>query len=303
MEGMWLGENEKSYFKFDDLEPNRTISIPMYPKYMYDKVKSLKCPERKEGEIRIIASDISVMPGKNNDASVFTILRLIPLKNNNGKYYSREIVYMETMAGGHSTIQAIKIRQMYEDFDCDYIILDCSGVGMGIYDNLVQTLYDKERCREYEAFTSMNDEDMADRCQVPDAPKKIYSMKAYAQINSDCAISFRDNLRKGKIKLLINENESKDILNGYKGFTSLPIEDQAKYIHPYIQTSALISEMVNLEAEINTQTSQVKLKEQNGQRKDRWSSASYGNYLANIFERDLQKEEDNVYSNEECVLW
>lgn len=303
MEGMWLGENEKSYFKFDDLEPNRTISIPMYPKFMYDKVKSLKCPERKEGEIRIIASDISVMPGKNNDASVFTILRLIPLKNNNGKYYSREIVYMETMAGGHSTIQAIKIRQMYEDFDCDYIILDCSGVGMGIYDNLVQTLYDKERCREYEAFTSMNDEDMADRCQVSDAPKKIYSMKAYAEINSQCAISFRDNLRKGKIKLLINENESKDILNGYKGFSSLSIEDQSKYIHPYIQTSALISEMVNLEAEFNTQTSQVKLKEQNGQRKDRWSSASYGNYFANILERDLQKQEDDYDEETECVLW
>ena len=292
MEGMWLGENEKSYFKFDDLEPNRNINIPIYPKYMYDKMK-IKYPEKKEGEIRIVASDISVMAGKNNDASVFTILKLTPLTNKNGSYYLREIVYMETMQGGHSTIQAIKIRQMYEDFDCDYIILDCAGVGMGIYDSLVQNLYDKDRCREYEAFTSMNDEEMAERCQVPDSPKKIYSMKAYSQINSECAISFRDNLRKGKIKLLINENECKDILNGYKGFTSLPVEDQAKYIHPYVQTSSLISEMVNLEAEINGQTSQVKLKEQSGQRKDRWSSASYGNYLANILERDLRKQDDD----------
>ena len=302
MEGMWLGENEKSYFKFDDLEPNRNINIPVYPKHMYDKVK-LKYPEKKEGEIRIVASDISVMAGKNNDASVFTIIRLTPLTNKNGSYYLREIVYMETMQGGHSTIQAIKIRQMYEDFDCDYIILDCAGVGMGIYDSLVQNLYDKDRCREYEAFTSMNDEEMAERCQVPDSPKRIYSMKAYAQINSECAISFRDNLRKGKIKLLTNENECKDILNGIKGFTSLSFEEQAKYIHPYIQVSSLVSEMVNLEAEINTQTSQVKLKEQNGQRKDRWSSASYGNYFANILERDLRKQDEEEYSSDECVLW
>ena len=161
------------------------------------------------------------MPGKNNDASVFTILKLVPLKNKNGKYYLREIVYMETMAGGHSTVQATRIRQLYDDSDCDYIILDCQGVGMGIYDAVVQNLYDKERCREYPAFTSMNDEDMANRCQVPDSPKKIYSMKAYAEINSQCAISFRDDLRKGKIKLLINENESKEILNGFKGFYSL----------------------------------------------------------------------------------
>jgi hypothetical protein len=295
MEGIWMGENEKSYFKFDDLEPNRTINFPIYPKPMYDKIKSsnFKYPVKKTGEIRIIASDISVMPGKNNDSSVFTIMKLVPLTNKNGSYYSREIVYMETMAGGHSTIQAIKIRQLFEDFDCDYIILDCAGVGMGIYDSLVQNLYDKERCREYEAFTSMNDEEMANRCQVQDAPKKIYSMKAYAQTNSECAISFRDNLRKGKIKLLINENACKDMLSGLKGYDSLSGEEQARFLHPYMQVSALISEMVNLEAEINSQTSQVKLKEQSGQRKDRWSSASYGNYLANILEKELQKLDED----------
>lgn len=295
MEGIWLGENEKSYFKFDDLEPNRIINYPIYPRNIYKKIKSsnFKYPEKKEGEIRIIASDISVMPGKNNDSSVFTIIRLIPLSDKNGKYYSREIVYMETMAGGHSAIQAIKIRQMFDDFDCDYIILDCAGVGMGIYDSLVQNLYDKERYIEYEAFTSMNDDEMASRCQVQDAPKRIYTMKAYAQINSECAISFRDNLRKGKIKLLINENSCKEILGGLKGFDSLTGEEQAKFIHPYMQVSALVSEMVNLEADINTQTSQVKLKEQSGQRKDRWSSVSYGNYLANILEKELRKQDED----------
>lgn len=293
MEGIWLGENEKSYFKFDDLEPNRTINYPIYPRPLYDKLKNstLKYPEKKDGEIRIIANDISVMPGKNNDSSVFTILKLTPLKNKSGSYYLREIVYMETMAGGHSEIQAIRIRQLFEDFDCDYIITDCSGVGMGVYDSLVKNLYDKDRLKEYEAFTSMNDEEMANRCQVNDAPKRIYTMKAYAQINSECAISFRDNLRKGKIKLLINENDSKTILEGIKGYSNLSAEEQARFIHPYLQTSALISEMVNLEAEINTQTSQVKLKEQSGQRKDRWSSASYGNYLANILEKQLQNSE------------
>lgn len=304
MEGIWLGENEKSYFKFDDLEPNRNINFPIYPKHMYNKIKSpkFKYPEKKNGEIRIVASDISVMPGKNNDASVFTIIKLTPCGGKTGKYYLREIVYMETMSGGHSTIQAIKIRQMFDDFDCDYIILDCAGVGMGIFDSLCQNLYDKDRLREYEAFSSMNDEDMASRCQVPDAPKKIYTMKAYAQINSDCAISFRDNLRKGKIKLLINENESKELLNGLKGFENLGAEEQSMFIHPYIQISSLISEMVNLEAEINAQTSQVKLKEQSGQRKDRWSSVSYGNYLANILEKDLQKQEEEN-DDMEFVLW
>jgi len=293
MEGIWMGENEKSYFKFDDLEPNRVLSLPIYPREVYNLFKStqLKYPVKKDKELRILASDISVMAGKNNDASVYTILKLIPLSSSKtGEYYSREIVYMESMTGGHSTVQAMRLRQLFDDFDCDYIILDCAGVGMGIYDNLVQDLYDKERSCKYDAFSAMNDEEMAKRCQVADAPKKIYAMKAYAQINSECAISFRDDLRKGKIKLLTNENEGREIVSSIKGFNSLSIELQTKLIVPYFQTTALITEMINLEAEINPQTSQVKLKEQSGQRKDRWSSASYGNYLANILERDLRKK-------------
>lgn len=302
MEGIWLGENEKSYFKFDDLEPNRTINYPIYPKPLYQKIKNskFKYPEKKIGEIRIISNDISVMPGKANDASVFTILKLTPQKKNNGSYYLREIVYMETMAGGHSTLQAIRIRQLFDDFDCDYIVLDCAGVGDGVYCALAQNTYDKERCVEYEAFSSMNDEKMADKCLVSDAPKKIYTMKAYAEINSECAILFKDGLRKGKIRLLVNENDGKNILNDIKGYSSMTLEDQAKFLHPYLQTTALISEMINLESDINPVTKQVKLKEQSGQRKDRWSSASYGNYLANILEVDLRKEKDE---DEGQLVW
>jgi hypothetical protein len=304
MEGNWLGENEKSYFKFEDLEPNRSLSMPIYPKESYSLFKStqFKYQPKKDRELRILSSDISVMAGKNNDASVYTVMRLIPMHSEKtGDYYSREIVYMESMTGGHSTVQAMRLRQLFDDFDCDYIILDCAGVGMGVYDNLVQDLYDKERHCKYDAFTAMNDDEMAKRCQVQDAPKKIYAMKAYAQINSDCAISFRDDLRKGKIKLLINENEGRDVLMSFKGYESLPMESQAKLLVPYLQTTALITEMINLEAEINTQTSQVKLKEQSGQRKDRWSSASYGNYLANILEKELRKKDDE--DDDRSYVW
>lgn len=291
MEGIWLGENEKSYFKFDDLEPNRQITFPLYPKQLYDKLKKLKPVDKVKDEYRIVSVDVSVMKGKANDNSVFSVLRLIPKRNRNGNmYYERQIVHMEIMQGGHSTLQAIKIRQIYDDYDCDYIVVDCQGVGMSVYDALCQDLYDKERGIMYDAFTSMNDKEMADRCLVDDAPKKIYSMKAYTQINSECAISFRDNLRKGKIKLLLNENEAKEVFGKMSGFNSLSLDDQLRYLSPYLQTTSLISEMINLESEINTETGQVKLKEQSGQRKDRWSSVSYGNYFANILEKNLQSE-------------
>lgn len=294
MEGIWLGENEKSYFKFEDLEPNRKLSIPVYPKPMYDILKdsSFKYPTKKQDEIRIISNDIAMMAGKDNDASIYSIIRIFP--SSSKKYYTREVVYMESIVGGHSTTQAIRIRQLFNDFDCDYIVLDTNGNGISIYDNLCQNLYDKERKKEYEAFTCMNDEEMAKRCQIMNAPKKIFSIKGYQQFNSDCAINFRDNLRKGKIRLLINENEGRDVLLGLKGFNKLPLDIQTNFQVPYMQTTALINEMINLEATINQDTGIVKLKEPRTGRKDRWSSISYGNYFVDLLENDLKKETEET---------
>lgn len=294
MEAQFYGESDKAYFKFKDLEVNRTLSIPIYPKPFYDIFKDNKFKYVKKGhdEIRIVSCDIAMMSGKKNDASIYTVMRLIPMKNKVGKYYSREIVYIESMEGGHSTAQATRIRQLVDDFECDYICIDCQGVGMGVYDVLVQPIYDKERMKEYEPWTAFNNKEMEERCAYPDAPKRIFAMKAYGEINSECAISFKDNLSKGKIKLLINENDCKEVLKKIKGYGTLDIEEKVQLELPYRQTTSLISEMVNLEVDIHPQTRQIKLKEQSGKRKDRWSSASYGNYLANILEKDLVKVSD-----------
>lgn len=62
---------------------------------------------------------------------------------------------------------------------------------------------------------------------------------------------------------------------------------QAKLMLPYVHTHALIDEMVNLEKEVNNNT--IKLKEQSGKRKDRYSSLSYGNYFVKTLERNLTK--------------
>ncbi|MDX8028558.1 hypothetical protein SK218_20580, partial [Bacillus velezensis] len=129
--------------------------------------------------IRLVSNDIAGMAGKDNDASVYTVFRLIP--NSNG--YDRHIVYMESIVGGHTGTQATRIRQIYEDYDCDYIVLDTQNIGLGVYDALCQPLYDKERAKEYEPFSCINDERMAERCTYQNAEKVIYSIKGNAQLN------------------------------------------------------------------------------------------------------------------------
>ena len=297
---LWYGESEKAYFKFEDLEKNRKIPQAMYPSDYYSFIKdaNFKLPSKKAGEIRLISNDIAVMAGKENDASVYTVYSLIP----NGNYFNRNIVYMESVTGGNTVTQAIRIRQLFEDFACDYIVLDTMNIGTGIYDNMVLPLYDKERGIEYEPITCVNDDEMARRCTYTNARKVIYSIKGSTKLNSEIATNFRDALRRGKVRLLINEMDGKEILKKYKGYDTLAPELQAKLLTPYVQTTALVNEMINLEADFSS-VGLVKLKESSTGRKDRYSSASYGNYVANILERELLQKEEEIYEDDDDIIY
>lgn len=296
MEAKFFGESEKAYFKFADLEKNRVLTKPIYPKSFYSilRNKDFKYIEKEADEIRLITCDISGMSSakNNNDASVFTVIRLIPNKNKTS--YDKYICYIESLDGGHSQTQAIKIRRLYEEFDCDYIVLDCQSFGLSIFDNLATNLYDKEMDKEYEALNCINDEEMAKRCFDTNAPKVIYSIKADAKLNNDMHVYVRDDFKRGKLRLLINENECKEVLSNIKGYNDLPKEEQVGFQMPYIQTSLLINEMINLER-VDTESNLIKLKEPSTKRKDRYSSLGYGVYVAKELESKLKpRKESNI---------
>ena len=112
-------------------------------------------------------------------------------------------------------------------------------MGLSVFDSLVTNLYDKERNVAYPAFSCINDPEMAKRCIEDDAPKVIYSIKASAQMNSDMHVYMLDALKRGKLRLLIDETECKETLMTYKGYEKLPVEEQVKFVQPYLQVSLL----------------------------------------------------------------
>ena len=241
---MFYGESEKAFFKYVDLEKNRVLNEAIYPNEMYEvlKSKNFKKPKKLLGEIRLVSCDISGMSSKknNNDASVYSIICLIPNKSHTS--YEKRIVYMESYEGGHSTAQAIRIRKLFEEFQCDYIVIDSNGLGLGVFDQLVTNLYDTETGTSYDAVSCINDEEMATRCFVEDAPKVIYSIKADAKLNSQMHVFVRDELKRGSLRLLMSENEGRGKFCEIDEFNKMPKEEQIKYLSPYVQTTLLINE-------------------------------------------------------------
>ncbi len=136
-----LKENQSAFFTYQMLLQNQKVKKPFYPRLNED-VKSGKKNQydipKLPGEIRLICVDMAFVENKNNDNSIFACMRMMPdyvnykrddgdLKISNG--FRRIVPYIESKQGGDTVKQAIRIRQLFDDFHADYIVLDTRNAG------------------------------------------------------------------------------------------------------------------------------------------------------------------------------
>jgi SPBc2 prophage-derived uncharacterized protein yonF len=283
MECKWFGGVKDGYFDLEEITLRRNIEMPLYPAHLCKKL-GLNQLRKQTGEIRILSIDVALMGGKKNDATALSVMQLVPDVDSK---YVRNIVYMETIEGGHSNLQAIRIKQLFKDLDIDYIVIDANGNGMAVTDQLQQPQIDRKKNIVYPALNVFNREDMAIRCQDENAPSVIYAVKADNTFNSNVAIYLKDDIRTGKLNLLYDEYKGREVLSDTPKFFSLPVEEQVELIDAYLQTSLLIREMVELS--YTNDKGLIKVFEKSGNRKDRYSSLAYANYYANELEIELRQ--------------
>ena len=301
MDTLPYGESEKAFFKLNDIEKCRTIVKPFYPMDSVSFLENKDKPklrgkkniiglEKQAGEIRLVSMDVALMSGNDNDNTIFTCMRLLP----DGTNYIRQVPYIESMHGIHSEDQAIRLKQLYTDFEADYVVMDTNGSGMSIYDYCSRILYDKERDVEYLPWTAINNDDMKDRVTDPNALPVVYSMKVVkAEVNHEIAVWLKTAFEKRLIRLLVNDAEGKEyLIEKHELMNKTPYE-HAMLLRPYVQTTALVNELINLDSEVRNGF--IKLTERGRSRKDRYSSLGYANYVARILEQEnLQKAEEEV---------
>lgn len=299
---LFYGVADGSFFDYDSISKNRKILYPMMPdRYatLLGNNNKVRIAQKQAGELRILSADIALMSSKknNNDATAIFINQLMPTKA--GKY-SNNIIYCDCCEGLHTEDQALVIRKLYEEFQCDYIVLDTQGVGIGVFDMLAREMYDIESGEIYPPLSCCNDSTMAERCSSRDAERVIWSIKANAALNSECAILLREGFRSGKIRLLVQEYDGEQNMNELKGFASLSPMQKEKLLIPYKHTTLLINELINLQHDESA--GRVKLKEKAGMRKDRYSSLSYNYYVSAILESRLRRKKSNSMPDDAFII-
>lgn len=301
-------ENEHAFFTYAMLQQNQKVKKPFYPRTALDVKTNRKNPydiPKQNGEIRLVACDMAFVENKKNDNSIFTCMRLLPdsttynrssdrnVKIDNG--YRRVVSYLESVQGGDTTKQALRIRQLFEDFNADYIVLDLRNAGISIYDMLARIMYDDERDIEYVPLSCMNDDAIANRIKIEGANPCIFVINATQTLNSNIAMDFRRVLTDKQIDLLVSfEIASEEVLPNIKDYTnSIDLNGQIFYEAPFLETQAFISETTALVYEKKEQTGAIVIKEQGTNRKDRYTSISYGSWFASALEKDLISANDD----------
>lgn len=129
-EALWYGDSDGAFFDYGSIAKNRKIRHPMLPDRIAAKVgnnANVKICAKQPGEIRILSADIALMASSrkaDNDATAIFVNRMTPTKA--GRFTSN-IIYGESCEGMRTEDQALTIRKLYDEYMCDYIVIDTNG--------------------------------------------------------------------------------------------------------------------------------------------------------------------------------
>lgn len=290
------GQSGQSYFRMSLFK--RNVKRALYPQKVesFDSKKNPYDIKKLDGELRFLCCDIATRANKTNDNSISVVLRLIPEK---GKGYKRSIVYMESFKGINTIVQARRIKEIYYDVSCDYIVLDLQQAGISIFDSLGQVTLAEDRGLEFPPMGVVQNNfieeklrnELTERTLGLNPLPVIFPILASPQLNSQIAVSFRSSLQKKMWEFLISEAEAEEFLvKTNKEYFGTDDEDaRAFLLNPYIQTGLFISECVNLD--LSLVSGNIKLTEKSSNYKDRYSAVSYGNFvISEVFDKELLGE-------------
>lgn len=293
MECLWFGDTDGSLFKFDELTARRRLRKAFPPlSFCNDKIT---IPKLTATGKRILSIDVALMQStkkKKNDASAIFINDLIQV---NDTAYQSNFVYGETFEGLKTDELGMIVMKYFYEYQCTDLVLDTNGIGLGVYDFITKDQICQENGKRYRAMTCINDKDMAERCKVRDANKVVWSVKANANFNNEICVLLRNGIQNGKINFLIPEQDADSSLKEtYKGYFKMSPTEQAKLKMSYIQTTFAVYELIKLDHEVKN--GNIKVKEVEGMRKDRYSSIAYSYWCACQLELKLKPKTQDTQS-------
>lgn len=270
---IWSGDVSNAFFSSQKFDKYRVL---LQPEYEYSG-RSAK------NAYYIFGIDV----GRTGDATEICVFKVTPQAQG---VANKTLVNIFTYAAEHFETQCLNIKHLYYKFLPRRIAIDGNGLGIGLIDYLVKAqdtedgqflppfgVYNTDQYPEYKKYlTPQTERDL------------LYIIKANAPINTTAYSYAQTQMSSGKIRFLIDESLAKTKLMSTKQGQNMNIDERNQYLRPFILTSILKQQMLNLVEE--NEGVNIILKQNNRSiKKDKFSAFIYGLYQIR-HEEELSKK-------------
>lgn len=271
MESKWAGAVEGAFFNPDKFNKYRDIQ---HAEYEASGKMSNKA-------YYVLGVDV----GRHDCTTEIVVCKVTPAQTG---VPIKQIVNIYSYDAEHFGHQAIHIKRLFHKYKCKMAVIDANGLGTGLVDWLVIDQDDPDDKKPLGAFGVYNDDSGKYKQFQRDAeypvPNSIYLMKANAVINTELYSYTQTQLGAGKIHFLVDENTAKNRLMAQSQVKKMNASRREDYVRPYVMTSILRDQMLNLVEDHEGQN--IILKQATRTiKKDKFSALIYALYWPSLTEK------------------
>ena len=313
-----IGESGDAFFTLKDFINNRVLEQCFRPPTLLDLSlendlgNRVKNPDK---EVRLVVVDYAFADTTSKEKNDQTNIQLISGHWKKGRF-ERHWNYAECHRASDSLGAARRVRELYFDFCADYIVCDLRNGGETLYNLLGEPWDHPQRGskwnphgltvssrKELHVVPDAKLEDLRSRTKDKDPIPCIIPIVATGELNHIMWLDLKKQLTSLNCKFLISEADYQSTLEDDGTFYNLTSEELADKLLPYIETTAMIYEAINLKSD--WKNDRLKLIEPRSGTKDKAVVCSYGNYIISKLEmqwlRSIQAKEDTDYDDIQLI--
>lgn len=206
---------------------------------------------------------------------------------------TKSLVNLYSLDAEDFEYQALVLKKLYYKFKAKIIVLDGNGLGAGLIDFMYLSQIDPETGESYPPFGVTNDEKgyYKKRKVGGKEADAIYQIKADAAFNTEAYSYAQTQMASGKIKFLIDESQAKSKLMATKVGQNMDYEERNDYLLPYVQTTMLKNQLLNLVQE-NDGINIILKQSSKGIKKDKVSAFIYGLHYIKEYENGKRRKKN-----------
>lgn len=311
-----VGEAEDAFFKHELLRKNQVHKRAYRFPTINDIAQNVNLGNRKkqDDEIRLMWIDFAFANTTGTEENDYSVIGCTSLVKKDKKY-RRISDYITTHPASDSDGIDLKIREMFWDYQADYIVLDLRNGGEVMYNDLTKPKKHPNRSSEnwnehgftiavesaYHTSQQAKLDDLIKRTIDEDAIPCIIPMIGTSELNSNMWLDLQKQLRDETVDLLIEDIEFEQEFESTKEYFTMTDEERFNFKLPYIMTMSLINEAINLSQE--WREGKVKLSEPRLGTKDIIVAFAYGNYVSSLIINKLEQQDEDDGINMDEWSW